>query len=386
MQDMGAAGLISSTFEMSANCGYGFKLNLEKVPLRADDMSYEEILLSESQERMLMIVQPCYAEKIKAIMNFYDLCCEDIGEVGFNQELEIKWNNEVLFKENPQEILNADIQKDWSYFDIKSTFNSRCEIFKNIFKSNFDISTIYEQFDQSVGCRTAASGSSDVGFLLLEKTNRALGVCIGGQSEVFHKNFPLGVLDCFFNPVFKLAIKAAKAVGATNCLNFGAPSNNQVMSELVFAIEQLAVMCEKTKVPMISGNVSLNNVNNKFQVLSTPVVVVVGLRDCVNDIPKDVSQSEKNYRLSVKLNLSENFDQAINDCVYFYEFLYDFSTTLKPKSSQMIGLNKAFKKNKSSKKNSFSYEVLFEVEDKKSALEFFAKKVKEGIIYRSLDD
>lgn len=311
MQDMGAAGLTSSSFEMAAKGGVGMKMHLDKVPLRDASMSPEEILLSESQERMLLVCEPKNFEKIRKTFYHWGLEATVIGEVLSESQVTLLWKNEVLTQMNPQWLTdNAPMYerpyKSWQAHSQKEKIQiSLQEELKDHLKrwqtheQSASREWIYEQYDQRVGAKTARDARHPVAFLRLPDSGRGLAVAVGCRPSLMRMDAQIGACDAIIYPALQMAIKGARALAVTDCLNFGNPERPEIMSEFVASVEALAEVAKVFDTPVVSGNVSFYNETMGKNITSTPATGLVGLRENVESIPEDyfVNEGERVFLL-----------------------------------------------------------------------------------------
>lgn len=299
IQDMGAAGLTSSSFEMAAKGGVGFNIHLDRVPLRDSSMTPEEILLSESQERMLMIVEPKNLEKLKSVFLHWDLDAESIGEVTKGSDVELFWHGESICKIDPNLLVESAPKYERPYtpwvdknrvseFDLHEAQvtdmgKKLIDILKNECATSRD--WIFDQYDQRVGAKTAMGCSESVGVIRLPASGRALGLVLGHRPYLTRFDAKLGAIDSIAYPSLELAAKGFLPLAATDCLNYGNPENPEIMTEFVAGIEGISAQCEALNVPIISGNVSFYNETLGENITSTPATGLVGLRDSVEHVP-----------------------------------------------------------------------------------------------------
>ena len=305
MQDMGAAGLTSSSFEMSSRGQVGFDLDLKKVPLRDPSMSAEDILLSESQERMLLICKPEKWDELQRTFQKWNLDSAILGKVQTGRKIKLTWGVETLTEIDPDLIIEEAPRYDRP-FDAwipknkvvklpasnlaEKDFNSQIQQSLNSMKLN-RFSWIYNQFDQRVGARTAKACESSVAFCKLDYSARGLSVAVGCRPEVMEMDARLGALDAIYYPAFQMALKGADILAVTDCLNFGNPQKKEIMTEFVTSVDALVEASEKMNAPVISGNVSFYNETLTENIISTPATGVVGIRDSVIDIIPDHFQN-----------------------------------------------------------------------------------------------
>ncbi len=295
IQDMGAAGLISSSFEMASKGAVGLELHLDQVPLRDGSLTPEDILLSESQERMLLVCEPKNFEYIQGVFNKWGLEATRIGKVLDQKNMRLMWHGELLSDIDPDLLVENAPRYDRPYkkyspqnrnqiqleiFDVKETL-------EDIMTCDFGSSKkwIYDQYDQRVGSQTARDCSQSIGVVRLEKSKRALGLALGCRPYLMRLDARIGALDAIYHPSLQLASKGFKALAVTDCLNFGNPENEKIMTEFVTSVESISEACEKLDAPVISGNVSFYNETLSQNITSTPATGVVGLRESIENIP-----------------------------------------------------------------------------------------------------
>ncbi len=304
IQDMGAAGLTSSSFEMAAKGEIGMHMHLDRVPLRDSSMTPEEILLSESQERMLLVCEPKNLAAIQKIFRKWDLDAEAIGELTKGPDIELFWHNEVLCKIDPKILVDEAPKYERPYSPWKPK-NKVEDISK--YRENVDASAklleiladyrgtsrrwIYEQYDQRVGARTRRDCSDSVGIVKLPDSGRLLGMVLGCRPHWMRVDASVGATDAVAYPSLELSAKGFLPLAVTDCLNFGNPENSAIMSEFVTSVESLSAQCLALNTPVISGNVSLYNETLGESITSTPATGVVGLRENTPD-DQDLPRSE----------------------------------------------------------------------------------------------
>lgn len=291
MQDMGAAGLTSSSFEMASHGQVGLEIDLQKVPLRDPSMTPEEILLSESQERMLLICRPEHFPEIQKIFSRWNLDSTCLGTVCEKRQVVLKWGSETLTTIDPDLIVEKapryerPYEKWVSAQKVSSPNEIKWDLYNSSFK-NKNLNWIYNQYDQRVGTRTARDCSDPIGMVQLDHSKRGLAVAVGCRADLMKMDAQLGALDAIYYPSFQMALSGAKVMAVTDCLNFGNPQKVRIMSEFVASVEALAQAAEELDAPVISGNVSFYNETLEQNIISTPATGLVGLRaDVENLIP-----------------------------------------------------------------------------------------------------
>lgn len=293
IQDMGAAGLTSSSFEMAAKGGVGFKIHLDKVPLRDSSLGPEEILLSESQERMLLVCEPKNLEPIKKVFAHWGLDAEVLGEVTKGPEVELYWKNECICRMNPKVLVDEAPVYERPYNPWKPKKQVAQVSQQNVALPKALESVegttrrwVYQQYDQRVGAKTVRDCDDSVSVVRLPQSGRGLGLVLGCRPHVMRMDAQLGGYDAAFYPALELAAKGFQPLAMTDCLNFGNPEKPEIMSEFVASVEALAEAARTLDAPVISGNVSFYNETLDQNITSTPATGLVGLRDEVNTIPR----------------------------------------------------------------------------------------------------
>ena len=319
MQDMGAAGLTSSSFEMASKGQVGLLIDLKKVPLRDSTMSAEDILLSESQERMLLICKPTNLQKLQDAFRKWSLDAVVLGTVLKEKKVKLMWGSETLTEIDPDLVVERAPRYERPYQawaspnmveklkDLTLSFAQTTGLLQKAmgeFKLNAR-KWVYDQYDQRVGARTAMACESAVAFARLDHSARGLGLVVGCRPEIMMMDARLGALDAVYYPALQLAIKGAKALAVTDCLNFGNPQKREIMSEFVASVDAIAEASKALDAPVISGNVSFYNETLGENIVSTPATGIVGIRDSVEDLIGDHFKATNESIFQVKLNWAE---------------------------------------------------------------------------------
>jgi phosphoribosylformylglycinamidine synthase II len=292
IQDMGAAGLTSSSFEMAAKGGVGLKLNLDQVPLRDSSVGPEEILLSESQERMLLVCEPKKFEAIQEVFHRWGLDAAILGEVTKGPEIELLWKGDVICKIDPKLLTDHAPMYErpydtWTPRRKRDPLNAKPLRLEDSLSSIEGTSRrwIYQQYDQRVGGKTVRDCDDSIAVTRLP-SGRGLGLVLGCRPHLMRVDAQLGGYDAAFYPALELAAKGFQPLAITDCLNFGNPEKKEIMSEFVAAVEALADASKMMNAPVISGNVSFYNETLNRNITSTPATGLVGLRDSIDAIPR----------------------------------------------------------------------------------------------------
>ncbi len=304
MQDMGAAGIICSTSEMSARGKCGMKIDLTRVPLRQKNMDAWEILLSESQERMLICVHKGKEDIVESIFEKWDLNCAVIGEVIEKDELEFWYHGEMVARvparelvlgggapQYDREIREPAGQKEYRDFDIRSIpqpENNREIAMWLVRQPNVASKKwVYEQYDTMVGTRNMTTNlPADAGLVNIKGTKTALAMTVDCNSRYVQADPEKGTMIAVAEAARNIICAGAVPVAITNCLNFGNPYQPEVYWQFAHAIRGMGKACRKFNTPVTGGNVSFYNqttVNQKtVPVFPTPAIGMLGILEDKN--------------------------------------------------------------------------------------------------------
>ncbi|HXF98448.1 MAG TPA: phosphoribosylformylglycinamidine synthase subunit PurL [Gaiellaceae bacterium] len=301
LQDCGAAGIASALAEMAA--GYGIDVHLDRVPLREEGMEPWEVMISESQERMVAIVRPPMLEAVERVLERWELRHAVIGEVTATGELRAFWHGEPV-GEIPARLLTeacpryrvgrrarpappapelAGPPPGEALLALLASPNLRSRAF------------VYRRYDQLVGSRTVRRPGLDAAVLRLRPSLRGLAVALDGPGRAAWLDPWLGGALAVLEAARNVACAGGEPLGITDCLNFGNPEKAEVGWELAEAIEGMAEACEALGVPVVSGNVSLYNETNGRAIPPTPVVGAVGLVADVRRLPRGWREGDAVY-------------------------------------------------------------------------------------------
>jgi phosphoribosylformylglycinamidine synthase len=299
MQDMGAAGITCSTCEMSAAGNVGMEINLDKVPTRQENMLPYEILLSESQERMLVVVHKGKEEVVKKIFDKWDLNAEEIGFVTDTGRIRYYMHGELV-GDVPAESLvlgggapqNEREYKEPAYFKEYKTFsidevpipdNLKEIAYKLVQRPNIASKRwVYEQYDSMVGTKNMSTNKpSDAGIVNIKGTNKALAMTVDCNSRYVHADPEVGTMIAVSEAARNITCSGGIPSAVTNCLNFGNPYNPESYWQFVGAIKGMSAACIKFSTPVTGGNVSFYNqtVTNgvEIPVYPTPTIGMIGI-------------------------------------------------------------------------------------------------------------
>jgi len=309
MQDMGAAGIICSTAEMSAKGQVGMRIDLDKVPTRQQNMKAWELLLSESQERMLMVVEKGKEAQVLAVFEKWDLSCSNIGEVTSDGLLNFYMHGEleaslpayelVLGGGAPQytreykepaylaQVNAFDMHSIADTTDLKSTVKELVNL-PNIASKRW----IYNQYDSMVGAaNTSTNAPSDAAVVLAKGTGKALAMTVDCNSKYVFANPEKGAMIAVAEAARNIVCSGGEPIGVTNCLNFGNPYDPEVYYQFVKSVEGMGAACRKFNTPVTGGNVSFYNQNPDGPVFPTPTIGMVGI---VEDMKNRMTLDFKN--------------------------------------------------------------------------------------------
>jgi phosphoribosylformylglycinamidine synthase subunit PurL len=276
LQDCGAAGLASSLSEMASE-GAGIDVHLDRVPLREEGMEPWEIMISESQERMVAVVRPEMLEAVGDVCARWELPCTAIGEVTGSGLLRALHDGEVV-----GEIPAALLTEECPRYEVEQRAEPRQE--RRLARPTFDVRTVIEQYDHLVGSRTVRRPGLDAAVLRLRPSLRGLAVALQGPARGESDGFRAGV-QATLGAARNVACAGGEPLGLTDCLNFGNPEKPAIAHELAQAIEGISLAAEALGIPVVSGNVSLYNDADGASIPPTPVVGCVGLVPDVRKVP-----------------------------------------------------------------------------------------------------
>ena len=290
IQDMGAAGLTSSSIEMASKGDVGLEIDLSKVPMRAQNMSAYELMLSESQERMLMVLDPSKEEMARDIFKKWDLEFEVIGKVTDTKRLILMMNGKeeasipinILVEDAPEYQRDYIVEEPSPIKEYKSEDFDQNNILNdlNTMIMHPDLSSrkwIWEQYDHMVMADTVVRPGSDAAVVRVHGTNKGLAMSTD-CSPVYCKHNPYeggkhAVVETWRN----IIASGALPIAITDCMNFGNPEKPEIMGQFVECIRGMGDACSKLNYPVVSGNVSLYNETNGEGIYPTPAIGGVGL-------------------------------------------------------------------------------------------------------------
>ncbi len=303
IQDMGAAGLTSSSVEMASKGNLGIKLNLNKVPCREETMSPYEIMLSESQERMLIVLENGKEQYAKKIFDKWNLDFAVIGKTTNSKKIELLFDNKKV-AEIPIDLLaeNAPIyDRKWKKTKLPQKLKFNRDDFKSLnlkdclkkILANPNISEkkwIWDQYDHTVMGDTIQKPGGDAGVVRVHGTNKALAASVDSSASYCYSHPLTGGKQVVCESWRNLVSVGAKPIAITNCLNFGNPEKEKNMGEFVECVEGITEASKYLNFPVVSGNVSFYNETKDIGIKPTPTIGGVGL---IKDYKKMLSMDFK---------------------------------------------------------------------------------------------
>lgn len=297
IQDMGAAGLTCSAFEMASRAGTGIRMDLDKVPQREEGMTPYELLLSESQERMLMVVATGREKEIKEIFKKWDLDAVVVAEVTATGRMEVMWHGEKVVdlpiapvahaapvyerpSAKPKELEKLQ-NKDISSVPVPADSNRALRILLSD-PSLASSEWVYTQYDHMVGTDTIVLPGSDAAVMRIKGTGKGVGMTVDCNSRYCYLDPYWGAAIAVYECVANLAASGAKALAVTDCMNFGNPEKPEIMWQFEQAVLGITEACRRFETPIVSGNVSFYNETEGVPIYPTPTIGMVGLLEDVN--------------------------------------------------------------------------------------------------------
>jgi phosphoribosylformylglycinamidine synthase subunit PurL len=299
IQDMGAAGLTSSSAEMAGRGGCGIELDLSAVPLREKGMTPYEILLSESQERMLLVARRGTESEIQKIFEKWDLDAVVIGKVTDDQQFRALWHDyevaripiRALTKDAPayqrmaarpvyqEQVQQLDLAKLKEPGDLNVALKQLLGS-PNIASKEW----IYRQYDHYVRSNTVIAPGADAAVIRIKGTHKGLALTVDGNSRYCYLDPYVGGVLAVAEAARNLACVGARPIGLTDCLNFGSPENPEVMWQFAQVIQGMRSACLALNVPVVSGNVSFYNETDGVPIYPTPTIGMVGLIEKIDRV------------------------------------------------------------------------------------------------------
>lgn len=354
IQDMGAAGLTSSSVEMAARAGTGLELDLTLVPQRETGMTAYEMMLSESQERMLIVARTGREKEVIEIFNKWELDAVVIGKVVEGDRLKITHNG-VLEADLPVMALTDEAPK---YDRPMAASNPRSKVQSP--KSDLGLWTldlgqslkkllaspnicskhwVYEQYDSMVRTNTAILPGADAAVIRVKETRRAIAMCLDGNGRFVAVDAKEGAKLTVAEAARNVVCVGAKPIAVTNCLNFASPERPEVMRSFSDVIDGMKEACEVFETPVVSGNVSFYNETDGRGILPTPTIGMIGL---IEDTRKIITHGFKNEGDIIALLGVTNDDLSVSE---YAQTVLGFSTDELIESGRVPLLDLTLEKN-----------------------------------------
>ena len=307
IQDMGAAGLTCSTCEMGARGGAGVEIDVSLVPQRETGMTPYEIMLSESQERMLLVVKQGREAEVERIFEKWDLHAARIGQVTTDGRMRVK-NQGAVVAEIPTASLTDEAplyrrpMAEPAYLAEAQRLSltslgpppAASEVFRRLLASPGIASKrwVYRQYDHMVRTNTLVFPGMGAGVVRVKGTHRALALSVDGNGRFVYLDPFAGAQLAVAEAARNVACAGGQPIGATNCLNFGNPERPEIMWQFARAVEGIGAACRALDIPITGGNVSLYNETDGKAILPTPVLGVVGLIEDAASVVRRAFRSE----------------------------------------------------------------------------------------------
>jgi len=330
IQDMGAAGLTSSSVEMASKGNLGIEINLNKIPCREKKMTPYEMMLSESQERMLLILNSGKEEKAKSIFSKWGLDFSVIGKTTNTKNLVLIFNEKKV-ADLPLSSLSKDVpiydrkwKKNLNSKKINPPKNYRdkdlYESLKKILMSpnNSEKSWVWEQYDQTVMGDSIQKPGGNSGVVRIHGKNKGIALTVDSSSHYCLANPIIGGKQVVCESWRNLISVGAKPIAITNCLNFGNPEKEKIMGQFVETIDGISQACSYLDFPVVSGNVSFYNETKNKAISPTPTIGAVGLLKNLNDMKTKDFKEEGNHILIIGKTLGHLFQSE------FFREVFDF--------------------------------------------------------------
>jgi phosphoribosylformylglycinamidine synthase II len=299
IQDMGAAGLTSSSSEMAARAGSGIELDMTKVPCREEGMTPYEMMLSESQERMLVVMEKGKEHIAEEIFAKWGLEAAVIGRVTDDGMLRLKWGDEVVAEIKVSTLVDdAPVyhrpSKRPAYLDATLAFEASSvtvpddltDTLHELLRTPTIASKeyVYQQYDYMVRTQTVVRPGSDAAVVSIRGTRKALAMCTDGNGRYVYLNPYKGGAHAIAESARNLVCSGAKPLAVTDCLNYSSPEKPEIFYQFKESCAGIAEACRVLETPVISGNVSLYNQTNDVDIYPTPIIGMVGLIEDIDHI------------------------------------------------------------------------------------------------------
>ena len=308
MQDMGAAGITSSSVEMASKGNVGVLINLDKIPLRQPLTPYE-ILLSESQERMLAVIEKGNDEKVREILKKWQIDFEVIGEITNTKRVVFVSQNKKIVDLPVNIIVDDAPEYDREFYLPKKRNKKKFDLsnltlekmIDNLLNNlnHLEKSWVYSQYDSTVMGDTVKEPGQATGIVKLHDSQKVIGASTDCNPLYIRINPELGMIYTVAEAYRNLIASNIKPMAITNNLNFASPLDPNIMGEIVLSVNGLKVSASKLDTPIVSGNVSLYNQTNDVPINPTPVIGMVGSNSNINKIVSNKFQNEGDIIISI---------------------------------------------------------------------------------------
>ncbi len=349
IQDMGAAGLTSSSVEMATNGKAGIRLNMDMVPCREESMTPYEMMLSESQERMLMVLKPGKEEMAAEIFEKWELDFAVIGEVTDTRHMVLEWNGEVVCDiplgplaadapEYDRPYLSKEEYKAWAQVkpleDVPESTDIGADLLKLMASPNLASRRwISEQYDSQVMGDTLQTGG-DAGVVRVHGTKKALAITTDCTPRYVYADPYEGGKQAIAEAYRNLCAVGARPLAVTNCLNFANPQRPEIMAQFVHALEGMGDACRALDFPIVSGNVSLYNESKATgggsAILPTPAIGGVGIIDDYSKMMTMGFKKEGDYILLIEPDCELDIGLGLGQSLWLQQSMDSGRTTLSP--------------------------------------------------------
>jgi phosphoribosylformylglycinamidine synthase len=322
LQDMGAAGLTSSSFEMASRAGSGLYMDLDTVPVRAENMTAYELLLSESQERMLLVVEPEKWNEVESLLSRWQLSYGIIGCVTDSERVQITYKGRLEVDipvdpiaenapkyDRPRKPISRPDDSEQRYNKIKKHIDDQgmVEAVKFYLKETGSKEFIHSQYDSQIGTKTVQGPREEGAAVMWPRSkwsdNSQVGIVVSAAcNERYTSADPkLGAAQAVAICARKIAAAGGQPLAITDCLNYGNPEHPEIMEEFSLGVDGISEACEELNTPVVSGNVSLYNETDGVSIAPTPMIGMVGkISDVSKSRPAKIRSNSDIFLMSPK--------------------------------------------------------------------------------------
>lgn len=328
-QDCGAAGLLSSTSEMAYKGNCGMELYLDKVHLREKDMQPWEIMLSESQERMIFVTTTDGVQKVLDIAKKYEIPAREIGKTIQEKEYRLFFNNEQIANVSPAVLNNGVLYdlcenepeyiQEYANITCKKNISVEDAVEKLVSDPNFASKNwVYTQYDHMVGNRTSITPSkAGAAGIWLKEENAMVGLTIDSNGRQVFLDPYNGSKNTVYESYRNLVSSGFKPLGITDCLNYGNPEKDEVGYQFVKSINGIADACKELAIPVVSGNVSFYNECEEIRVYPTPTIGMVGYTSVGGTIESKFDANNSIYLIGKQINDNSKIGSSLYQMTCF---------------------------------------------------------------------